>query len=626
MNRVRVWLKISLAIIILSTSALKAADNARIEESGACLDYILYDCEIKGNKAVEKLSRKLTIVNQRGDRFNYLVLNKQPSTVLKKLEVKVFDSAGVEVYSRKAKDMVKTKGFGAPYAIYDDLKTYQTECRAPSYPYTVEYEHELEYHTLFFWRGTSVQERIPVDSFEYRLSVENDFVFNYEAAELLGEPEISQDKKKKSFIWRAVNIPPYDPDDFAAMDRRPAELKFVPGHFNFEQSEFSGISWKNIGTWYRDLAADRYTADTTHSPADDSLAFRPLLKKLYEKVLDETRYVLISIGISGWQPAKAADTRACGYGDCKGLSTLLISDIKACGIEVYPALILTRQNGAVNPEFPEFGFNHVITAAVDGADTVWMDATCRDCPFGDIPWMDEDTYCLLVTDSGGVLVRTPASAPEENTVFNAARLRVTDDGSCELSSRVTLTGNFAAMVRSRYGYMDRDEINEFVKKLLLPEEGAEYTLDNFEVENLGDNDAPLLFRLEGRSKRPCHEVNGVRYIKPPILKPGKIDIDDNTRSVDLRYPKTVRDSIVITFATAPPSGEITAPDSARCEYPHGTMTAVYAVDSAAVTAVFERSGDAYFISGENVGKYKDFLGVVNRIADRHVKIRLAADE
>ena len=77
-------------------------------------------------------------------------------------------------------------------------------------------------------------------------------------------------------------------------------------------------------------------------------------------VQDEVHYEAIEFGRRAYIPKTARETMRDRYGDCKDLSTLLISDLQTENVRAYPALVLTRDDGYVDPSFPSFEFNHVI--------------------------------------------------------------------------------------------------------------------------------------------------------------------------------------------------------------------------------------------------------------------------
>ena len=399
---------IILFLVCLLSSQLSA------KELDAKYDYKIYECKVKENEVTEIVKIKITIYNQRGDYLNRMFFDRSPFEYLDKVKCEVFNSKGEKVYTKKLKDMTKFEGFGGSVELYSDSKVYTTELRGPGYPYSIEYEFRKKYKSLFFWRGADILESVPVYLFKYSLTIDKDITFDYRTPDIIEKPTIEDKGSKLNYIWSADSLPKLETESMEFSKNQLTELKIVAHSLSLKKYEYNGPSWKNIGLWYNKLAEEKYLKNQVQIPKD--AAPIEYIKDVYENVITSNRYVAVSMGISGWQPADASVTKKCGYGDCKGLSTLLISEIKCDEIKAYPVLILTRNYGVIDPEFPEFGFNHLIVMAIVDKDTLWMDPTCDNCPFGEIPWQDEDTYVVVVTDTGGVVVKTPISKPSQNNI------------------------------------------------------------------------------------------------------------------------------------------------------------------------------------------------------------------
>ena len=71
--------------------------------------------------------------------------------------------------------------------------------------------------------------------------------------------------------------------------------------------------------------------------------------------------------MGGIIPLPAGEVFDNGFGDCKGLGTLLISMLRAADIESHPVLVRTRSAGPLDTSAPNMTqFNHFIVWADDG--------------------------------------------------------------------------------------------------------------------------------------------------------------------------------------------------------------------------------------------------------------------
>ncbi len=159
---------------------------------------------------------------------------------------------------------------------------------------------------------------------------------------------------------------------------------------------------------------------------------------IYNYVTKNIRYVSISYGRFGYAPHKAERTYRSGYGDCKDTAVLLSAMLRAVGIEAYPTLIRTRDNGKLPEKLasPEF-FNHSIAyvpATKDSPKHYWLDGTTDFFLLGMIPAMDRGTESLIIKDGGG-LVEVDKLEPGQEMQTSEFNLNLKHDGSGRVSGR-----------------------------------------------------------------------------------------------------------------------------------------------------------------------------------------------
>jgi hypothetical protein len=90
----------------------------------------------------------------------------------------------------------------------------------------------------------------------------------------------------------------------------------------------------------------------------------------------KTRYVGLEFGIHGFKPYKVDRVLARRFGDCKDKTLLLVTLLRALGVEAWPALVNTERGQALDAMHPSPGvFDHVIVRArLDGRE-YWLDPT-----------------------------------------------------------------------------------------------------------------------------------------------------------------------------------------------------------------------------------------------------------
>lgn len=118
--------------------------------------------------------------------------------------------------------------------------------------------------------------------------------------------------------------------------------------------------------------AERVSQLKASSGADEASYFREAVKI----VQDEVRYMGIEMGEYSHRanvPEKVYEQR---YGDCKDKSLLLVSMLRANGIEAYMALVNTNMRSHTDDLLPAANmFNHAVAMAVIDGKEVWVDPT-----------------------------------------------------------------------------------------------------------------------------------------------------------------------------------------------------------------------------------------------------------
>ena len=197
-----------------------------------------------------------------------------------------------------------------------------------------------------------------------------------------------------------------------------------------------------LARWYRDISQ----ADSVPTQELDLLA-RELtsgsnsaeekMKKLFDYVQEHVRYVSVAIGSEAFKPHSCAAVLEYGYGDCKDMTALLITLLKAVEIEAFPALLSTKGHRSVLTDMPKVKqFDHVVTAVPSGGHYVWLDPACRNCRYGELPFEDQGAPALVIKPNGGELSVTPETDEDANVTTTLWDLELYSDGS--VSGEVTI--------------------------------------------------------------------------------------------------------------------------------------------------------------------------------------------
>jgi len=619
---VKTW---AATILLLSAGLLtagRAAAETEPDSLAAQYDYKTWDCTVKGNELTAVVRYRVTIFNKRGLKHGSVWLAESPFVKLKRFRGVMYDVEGKELTSRTKGDCEKYCGY-ARVPIYSDLCHYVTEFQTQTFPYSVEVEYEEELKSLFFWRREVFQEDVPVVHCSYRLSIEDDSPFQYKVYGAEITPSVAQDGDRLRYDWSIDSLPARDDLDWAPPGRNdPVSIRFCPEKCKLGGYELEGCEWSAIGEWYATLCRERMLDGALDNPAGSTGAALAVVDSLYSAVQRDIRYVAIDVGIGGWQPHNAQATLEHGYGDCKDMSNVLVSQLRLNGVTAYPVLLLTRNAGLTDTTFPGDDFNHVITMAVLGQDTVWMDPTCDNCPLGELPTADQQIPVLVVTEEGGKIRTTAASDWNDNRTVRTTRWILEPSLYARMTTELSVTGAYARYLRNALEGLNSDETRRLVDRQFR---GApkKYTIKNFEFENLDDIHKPLVIKATGRTTRPARRLGEVVYFNP-FLQCGlnsieTTDLSERASPLYMVYPELVQDTITVRWDSLSVDS-VSIPDDDSISYACGHFILKTAREPDGVRCEIAKACYAFSVDTAYFDEFKKYRGHVKKTLDQYVKL------
>jgi hypothetical protein len=205
-------------------------------------------------------------------------------------------------------------------------------------------------------------------------------------------------------------------------------------------------TWQNYGRWQLTLNEGKndlpqLTREKISELTKNVNSTEEKVKVIYEYMQNKTRYVNIVEGIGGLQPFPASLVDQVGYGECKALSNYTISLLSSIGIKAYYTKIRAGQNDSeIRFDFPNHRTNHIIVAVPNKKDTIWLECTSQTNAFGYLGSFTSDRHALMVTDQGGVVVKTPAYSINQNVESRVAEVSVDKTGNAKATVRTTFSG------------------------------------------------------------------------------------------------------------------------------------------------------------------------------------------
>lgn len=387
------------------------------------------------SKATETRTLVVTIFNRRADFMASFSESYDNSSKIKSIKGVIYDQTG------KVHDKIKKSAVN-DVAIYrgqfiEDMRRQFVEYTPPFYPITVEYEIEILYNGILSYPNWQPRDdtRMSVQLAEFTLSVPESMPVRYKQIHLDCKPDIQTDGGKKTYTWKVENLPAFKEWELFSGGITPLNgiLFTAPVDFEYEGYPGSLKDWQSMGKWVYDLnkGRDELPESTKLKIREmtEGLSLEKKVEKLYQYLQKKTRYVGIQLGIGGFQSFEATFVDEYGYGDCKALSNYMKALLKAVDI---PSNLIVIRAGAHAPDiqvdFPDFQFNHMILCVPTPADTIWLECTSQNNPFGYMGSFTSDRHALLITENGGRIVRTRSYDENENYEHRYAEVQINESG------------------------------------------------------------------------------------------------------------------------------------------------------------------------------------------------------
>ncbi|WP_345973012.1 DUF3857 and transglutaminase domain-containing protein [Sulfurimonas diazotrophicus] len=215
------------------------------------------------------------------------------------------------------------------------------------------------------------------------------------------------------------------------------------------------------------------------------------IKALYYYMDKNIKYIFAHLGRGGLVPHRSGEIMNQMYGDCKDQATLLVSMLKAVGIEAYPALVNAAEEIVTPDRLPNLQlFNHVIVYVPKYE--MWIDTTGTHFTFPGIAWSLGNKVAFVLNGSGGRF----RTIPER---FNTSDARIavdfSDDGSYYGGKiRMDLSGAASQFYKSVIAFSQDPEetlLQQF-KSLF----GAAAVVSNLKYEGAEDPKKEVSFSFE----------------------------------------------------------------------------------------------------------------------------------
>jgi transglutaminase-like putative cysteine protease len=389
----------------------------------------------------------ITILNQSAKSLAIKIIGYDKFSSIKFFRGIVYDANGKIIKKLKQSEIIDQGRYDG-FSLYSDNRLKYADLTQSVYPYTVEFEYQIEEKYLYspapFYLYND--DEVSIEQANYTLIYPK--LLKPRIKEVaVSQPKVTHTENEDIISWIFNDIIPSKFEPFS-QELKKIVPYIIVGPVDFEYDGYSGKmdTWENYGKWQLKLNEGRdVLPELTKAKVRELTASlktnEEKTKALYEYLQSKTRYVNITLGIGGLQPFPAETVDKVGYGDCKALSNYMVSLLKEAGIKGYYSKIMAGEGASeITPDFVSHQTNHIIVAVPMDSDTVWLECTNQQNPFNYQGRFTGDRKAIMVTENGGFLVNTLHYSAEQNIQSRTAHVSVLANGNAKASVKTTYSG------------------------------------------------------------------------------------------------------------------------------------------------------------------------------------------
>ena len=503
--------------------------------------------KIEKNKLVEIDSVEIQINNRKGDSASGIVIGYSKNQKLTIESAWIEDMQGNVVRKLKNNE-ISTRSYVPNFSLYQDFFLKEFQLRHNVYPYKVFYSYKRTSSDFFYIDFWEPYFRVnqPVETAKLIVETPSDYEIRYKY-EHIDAPLIVKNSKTTTYQWEtSYKSREYEPNaPYSALNIPKVMVK--PLHFKYGLKG-SWESWESFGNWVNQLNTGTRKLPLSEQQAIDQLLNgitdnKEKIKILYNYLQRNTRYINVTINIGGLKTYPAEYVAINKYGDCKALSNYMISMLEYIGIPSYYTLVKAGEEiETIDHSFPAQVFNHVIVTVPLQNDTLFLECTNKNIPYGYLGTFTQGRE-VFVIDEKSYFLQTPFLDNEDVKCTSNIEVQLKDKKSL-IKWNTTQRGDSY----EKYSYISNN-LNESNQKHYLQDLFAgSYNLVNFSINN-AQTDLPEINLSVDLEVNSLVQTYGTHTLVNPIahILPDFTPSDKRTQALQINYPIHYSDTITYHF-------------------------------------------------------------------------------
>lgn len=406
--------------------------------------------------------------------------------------------------------------------------------------------------------GTYVPTKSAQLSIEFPKNVSVGYI-NFHTEDINVEFKQESTKDANIWTWTANNTNSYqgEEDSEEPLYYMPHIIVYVK-NYEYKGKNYNVLNDVNdLYKWYVSLVdqMDETDLSQVHQIAENVTKGltnnRDKAEAIFSWVQNNINYVAFEDGLGGFIPRSASSVCEKRYGDCKDMANLLFEMLNHVGVEAYRTWIGTRNRPYSYLEVPTpMVDNHMITTAMIDGDTIFLDATDSNVPFGMPSAFTQTKEALVGIDKDTYkLIKVPVQSADKNASKVVSTITLEGE-TMKVSETRELTGYEKVDFIVDYTFKkDTRTDEEFLNNtFVLGNNKTNYT--NFKMANFDNKNTPLVLNYDLSIDSYIKTIGDKMYINldlDRVLSKSKINIEEKklSKKIEHAYQKTYETTFVI---------------------------------------------------------------------------------
>lgn len=395
-------------------------------------------------------------------------------------------------------------------------------------------------------------------------------IFNIAPEDVKVEKKQKGSKRALIFTVESPQVMKYDSDS-------PGILYEMP-HLHFWITEYtvSKETHKVLGTtdklydYYRkfigqiNVEEHQELKDFTRELVKNDLTDLEKLKRIFNWVQKNIKYIAFESGYEGFIPREASEVYSRKYGDCKDMASIICDMARYAGIpNVHFTWIGSRELPYRYSELPTLAVdNHMIASYTYDKGIIYLDATDAHVPFGLPSGFIQGKEALIAKGDLYTITKVPEVDAEENAETDVLKLSL-DNQKLKGSGTYTSNGLLATNYRNAIGD-DQRMRNEFVKEL-VGKGNDKFKLIRYTEEQFDNDDKPYSIQYDFELDNYVVRSGADSYVNLPLNKSIVANTLENNRMLSFDLEMLQKQSHSISLALPQNTEVVYVPENVSFE-------------------------------------------------------------